>query len=275
MRKFPKIEDLELIALDLDGTVMCPFGKAPVSERTRRAVRAVTERGVPVTFVTGRTEDYAVSLFREMGLSTPMVTYNGARIYCPQEGRPLFEAAIEREVGLRLLEWLEPEDEVACLYTTMDGSLHLLQNRSSGDDGYDDYLFGVPRQVVGRPAQHLEGTGPITKLIVVTKRDFASEFSSRFRDSAKLVRTHPELVEILPPGVSKGEGVRKLCRHLAIDPAKVLAVGDQENDVSTFELCGYAVAMGDAPESVKQAADFITGTFEEDGCAAALEKLLE
>ena len=59
MINFPQKEDLDLVALDLDGTVICPRGQVPVSERTLKAVEALRRAELPVTFVTGRTEDYA------------------------------------------------------------------------------------------------------------------------------------------------------------------------------------------------------------------------
>ena len=273
MLTYPKIEDLDLVALDLDGTVMCAQGQSPVSARTRAAVEALQERKLAVTFVTGRTEDYARPLALEFALRHPLVTYNGARLFCPSTSEILFQADIESKVASAISSWLGKTDEVVACYLTRENALHLFQSRCSGNPAYDDYLFGTPRSLSDSLGAEVERGGTVSKLIVLTQRPLEEEILERFGPVVQVVRTHPDLIEVLPVGVSKGQGVLRLCQILKIDPARVLAIGDQENDISTFQVCGYSVAMGEAPDSVKQAADFVTGTFQEDGCAQALERL--
>lgn len=268
------LKEVALVALDLDGTVMCPLGVKPVSERTKRAVRKLLDLGIPVTFVTGRTEDYALPLVREFGIATPLVTYNGGRLYCPTESRVLHQATIDPGHAASITDWLKQDDEVVACYLSRQGELVLYQSRSSGDPDQDDYLFGTPRTIVPDLAKEIltEGSS-VSKLIVVTQRPLEQEVQQKFGPVANVVRTHHLILEILPVGVSKGDGVLQLCRHLGIDPKNVIAVGDQDNDLSTFEICGFSVAMGNAPEHVKQAADLVTGSFDEDGCAQFLEDI--
>lgn len=276
MKPFPKLSDIALVALDLDGTVICPQGKQPVSARTKQAIRAVAETGTLVTFVTGRTENYALPLALEFGLTTPLVTYNGTRLYCPVVDRILHQSSIEPEIARSLTDWLHETDEVVACYLTRTGQNELLQSRCSGNPAHDDYLFGTPRTIISLLSQAIADEGDsVDKLIVSTQRPLSAEVGERFGPVVSVVRTHPELVEILPAGVSKGSGVKRLCEYLGISPNQVFAVGDQENDIATFQVSGYSVAMGDAPEKVRKAADSVTGTFEQDGCAMALEKLLQ
>ena len=275
MPTIPGKKDIELVALDLDGTVMCPLGKQPVSERTKQAVRDLLEAGLAVTFVTGRTEDYALPLVREVGLTTPLVTYNGGRLFCPELGKVLHQSSIEQEDAAAITDWLMESDEVVACYISREGKLMLYQSRCSGDPAQDDYLFGTPRQITPKLSEVILKEGnSVSKLIVVTQRPLETEVPRRFGEVADVVRTHHLLLEMLPTGVSKGSGVERLCRHLDIDPQRVVAVGDQANDIPTFRVCGFSVAMGDAPEAVKEAASYVTGTFEEDGCAQFLERLL-
>jgi Cof subfamily protein (haloacid dehalogenase superfamily) len=271
----PTLDDLDLVALDLDGTVLCPQGAAPISERILQAVRGLQAAGLPVTFVTGRTEDYALPIARRLAVETPLVTYNGGRIYSPRERRALYQAAIPPSRVRELLGWLDGLPDVVAVYMDTPQGLRLLQNRPSGCEQKDDYLFGTPRQVVG-PFLASWGEGhSLSKAIVVTRRNMEGEVGSIFGKDAQAVRTHADLFEILPGGISKGTGVARLCELLDIDPRRVLAVGDQENDVSTFRSVGFSVAMGDAPDSVKAAAGWTTGAFAEEGCAQVLEALLE
>lgn len=271
---FPSIDDLSLVVLDLDGTVICPFGKEPIAERTRRAIGELLKQGLSVAFATGRTEDHASKVAPVLGVSAPMVTYNGGHLYCPIRQELLFQARVDKDLAIELYEWLEGEGEVVVAYLETDSGLRLIQSRCSGDPSYDDHLYGTPRHLTADARQEMAKANVVSKLIVATERQLPQEIEERFGPVVQAVRTHPALVEVLPLGVSKGSGVLRLCRHLGVDPGRVLAVGDQENDISMFEVCGYSVAMGDAPETVKQKASFTTGSFSEHGCAQALERLL-
>lgn len=275
MINYPKLEDLKLVALDLDGTVICPKGESPISERLLKSVSALQHRGLPVTFITGRTEDYALPIALRFDIELPLVTYNGARLYSVREQRIVSQDTIDSGEAAQLARWLETTDDVITCYLTRDEQLLVVQNRCSGRPQYDDYLFGTPRRLVPSIAQEIEKGGLVSKLIVITRRDVGKEMAHKFGPLAQAVRTHPELVELLPPGVSKGSGVKRLCSLLGVPLDAVLAIGDQENDIATFRVCGYSVAMGDAPRQVKEAAQFTTGTFAQDGCAAALERIFQ
>ncbi len=270
----PHARELGLVALDLDGTLMCPFGQTPITERRLAAVAALQAAGIPVTFVTGRTEDYARPIAERFGVTTPLVTYNGGRLYCPVEKRALYQASIDAAEVPSLLRWLEQRADVVAVYLGTESGLRLVQNRSSGNEATDDYLFGTPREVVGAFSPLWSEPMSFSKAIVVTRDNHEAELVSNFGDRIQVVRTHPDLFEILPGGVSKGSGVARLCEHLGVEPSKVLAIGDQENDVSTFQTVGYSVAMGDAPETVKASARWVTADFEQEGCAMVLESLL-
>ncbi len=272
---FPLLGELDLVALDLDGTVLCPRGVSPLSTRLRSAISKVLERGVPVTFVTGRTEDYALPFAQTLGVSSPLVTYNGGRIFCPVHRELLYRAALSNTEAAALLSWAQQRDEVVACYLSTPEGLWVVQNRCSGRPEHDDYLFGGPRSVVPDLLEAWQrSSGLLCKVIVSTHKSLEDDLNALFPQVLQTVRTHAELLEAMPMGVTKGSGLDRLCRHLGLDPKRVLAVGDQANDVPAFQVVGTSVAMGDAPDSVKRAARFVAPTYSEDGCAATLEALL-
>ncbi len=273
---FPRIEELDLLALDLDGTVLCSRGERPLSVRFERALRAVQRVELPVTFVTGRTEEYALELAHRLGIEAPMVTYNGGRVYCPRELRILHSESISRGDSQALIEWASRQDEVVAVYLQTDEGLAILQNRCSGSPAEDDFLFGTPR-VLTPDLQRAwgESSGTISKLIVRTFDPIEQEIMTLAPGLLRAERTHQLLIETVPTGVDKGAGLAWLCRRSGWDLERVLAVGDQVNDLPTFARVGVSVAMGDAPEEVRAAADFVAPIFAEDGCAQVLERLLE
>jgi hydroxymethylpyrimidine pyrophosphatase-like HAD family hydrolase len=94
----------------------------------------------------------------------------------------------------------------------------------------------------------------------------------RFSPGLSIMRTHVWLVEATAAGVDKGSGLRKLCEIMDIDPQRVLAIGDSENDIPMLRAAGFGVAMGNATESLKAIADWIAPPIEEDGAAVALRR---
>ncbi len=82
----------------------------------------------------------------------------------------------------------------------------------------------------------------------------------------------PEMVEVLPPGASKGAALKQLLKIMKLDAAQVMAVGDAENDIEMIQLAGVGVAMGQSAQNVKDAADTVTASNDADGVAEALER---
>ena len=87
-----------------------------------------------------------------------------------------------------------------------------------------------------------------------------------------VTRTHVWLVEATAPGIDKGSGLRRLCQILDIDPQRVLAIGDSDNDIPMLQAAGFAVAMDNATEGVKAVAHWVAPSVDEDGVALALQK---
>ena len=93
-------------------------------------------------------------------------------------------------------------------------------------------------------------------------------------DDLTVVRTAPFYLEIISKKISKGQGIRQVCEYIGIRPEEVIAFGDAENDISMIQVAGMGIAMGNAEPAVKEVADRITLTNNEDGIAVALEQIL-
>ena len=98
--------------------------------------------------------------------------------------------------------------------------------------------------------------------------------AEKLPQSLTVVQTAAFYLEIIPAVINKGQGIFDVCRALGIRPEEVIAFGDAENDIPMLRAAGMGVAMGNATEAVKAAADMVTLTNNEDGIAAALEMLL-
>ena len=281
---------IELVVLDMDGTIygrQCAGGFSP---RVRRAIAAVQEAGTPVTVATGRIFDFVRAVAPELGITLPVITAQGAVIGDPVSGEVLYQALIGQEAARSVAAWADGEERTTVFYLNGSGgrtrlvqSAPITGNGQSGWEGWDsatyDHWFGSPREmreslseVVSEP-----GAQPL-KFITVNDRtrepDQTAALQREFGDGVHMSRSHQYLVEGTAPEANKGHGLLWLTERLGIDPERVLAIGDNENDIPMLRAVGLAVCMGQATAVVRAEADWIAPTLDEEGVAVALERFV-
>ncbi len=272
----------DLVILDLDGTIIDPYRHAPVSAVARDAITAVQAAGIPVTIATGRTLDYVREHIAPLGITTPVVTMQGAVVGDPVSGRILQEVDIPLALAREVAAWVDGQPYITAFYFAgEDGRTRILQNHSGPDVDFYDHVFGHPRGYAERfvPLLAHDDARPPLKFIVIEDRptygvDLTVELQTRFSPGLTITRTHAQLVEGTAQGIDKGQGVLRLCAILGVDPARVLAIGDSDNDIPMLEAVGYAVAMGNASPGVMAVADYVAPPVDADGAAVALEELV-
>jgi Cof subfamily protein (haloacid dehalogenase superfamily) len=281
----PMSHPFDLVILDLDGTILDLYRAEAVSPAVRAAIAAVQDLGIPVTVGTGRTLAYLRQhLAHLLDLRTPAVTTQGAVIGEPQSGRILHEVTMPLAAARRLAEWVEREGETTVFYfNEPDGETRLYQNIEAVDPQnrtFHEHVFGAPRLLVSSFLPKLNGPNahPPLKFIIDNDPSLGPDLTPilqrEFGADLYITRTHPRLVEGTALGVDKGQGVLTLCRLLGIDPVRVLAIGDNDNDIPMLEVVGYGVAMGNATPGVKAVAKWVAPPIGEDGVAVALRKLV-
>lgn len=275
----------DLVILDLDGTILDLYRSGDVSLRVRQTIAAVQAAGVPVTISTGRTFDYVRQHVAHLGIHMPVVTTQGAVIGDPVSGRVLVEQDIPLPLARAVAQWIDANPYITAAYfNDAQGRVQIYQNRSGPDLDFYDHVFGNPRTM--QPRLHdlvaaAEAHPPLKYLMVNdpdaedgTGGDLAPELRLRFGPHLYVTRTHPRLVEGTAEGVDKGQGVLHLCRLVGVDPQRVLAIGDSDNDIPMLEAVGLGVAMGNATAGVKAVAGWMAPSIEDDGAAVALQHLI-
>ena len=274
----------DLVILDLDGTILNQYKRAPISPAVQAAIAAVQAAGVPLTIGTGRTLDYLRHQFPgDLQLAYPALTTQGAVIGDPSTGRVLLEQDIPLEDARKLAAWVDSEPFMTALYFLDDeGRTHVYRNRV----GVTPEEEALLHHVLGYPINFCEQLSPLLaspdahppiKAITYENpdqsgRDVLLEMERLFSPRMSIMRTHVWLVEATAPGVHKGSGLLKLCEIMNIDPQRVLAIGDSENDIPMLQAAGFGIAMGNATESLKAVSDWIAPPIEEDGAAVALRR---
>jgi hypothetical protein len=273
--------DIRLLVLDIDGTLAGVSNQInlPVLE----AIRAVQQRGVAVAIATGRMYQSALRFYQTVGSTLPLMAYQGAFIKDPNTQKLHRHTPLPRQLALELLTYLAPMEAGGDLsiHLYIDDQLHV---RAVIDDteAYAE-RSGIRPVAAGDLAALLKGNVAIetTKLLTLSNNlgllsDILSDLGQRYpTDDLYLTRSVEYFVEATHPKANKGEAVRFLAEDLlGLTRDQVMTIGDNYNDLEMLRYAGIGVAMGDAPEPVKQGADWVAPGVETDGVAVALREFL-
>jgi Cof subfamily protein (haloacid dehalogenase superfamily) len=265
------LSDIKLIALDLDGTLVHDAKRIP--EANLQAVKRAMARGITVAIATGRMHSSAETFVSRLGLEgTPLISYNGAMVRVPGAAEPMLHVAVPPDLAALVVQHAVEEgfhlnyflNDV--LYVThMDHWAWLYHSRT----GNFPVLAGDLRR--------FNGESP-TKLLIAARPADVDGLLPReqalFGDRLYVTRSMPEYIEFLNPAASKGAALKWLAEHLGLAREQVMAMGDMLNDLPMIEWAGIGVAMPDAEEVVRAAADFVPGSSEE-GVAEAIAKFTD
>ncbi|MBE9140606.1 HAD family phosphatase [Nodosilinea sp. LEGE 07088] len=273
--------DIRLLVLDIDGTLAGESNQinAPVLE----AIAQVQQRGIAVAIATGRMYQSALRFHQVVGSDLPLMAYQGAFIKDPKTQQLYRHMPLPRQLALELLAYLAPMEarNDLSIHLYIDDQLHV---RGIVDDtkAYAE-RSGVEPLAVGDLAALLTDNAAIetTKLLTLSENvdllgDILLQLSQRYpTEDLYLTRSVEQFFEATHPKANKGEAVKYVAEELlGLTPDQVMTIGDNFNDLEMLRYAGIGVAMGDAPDPVKQGADWVAPGVEADGVAAALQRFL-
>ena len=269
----PPRPPIRLAALDLDNTLIGP--SLALSPRVKAAVAQALARGVAVTIATGRGPDVAAQYAAELGLTAPLICFQGGLVYDYVQRRVLHETRLDPAIIPIIVDLAEAHGWNLQFETP--GMIYLPR-----ESRHPEGLLALIRLAEWKRVDDLRTDMPVTphKFILSVdgpgERDaLAAALRARLAEaglSLTVVPSHPILVEGLPPGLSKATGLAWLAESLGIPREAVLAVGDNDNDAPMLDWAGVGVAMGDASPAARAVADWIAPDVAADGAAVALEK---
>jgi len=264
---------IRLAALDLDHTLV--GSDLNLRPRVKEAVAAALARGVAVTIATGRGAGITSRYAAELGLSAPIICFQGGLVYDYLARRVLHETRLDPSVIPVVVEMAERHGWNLQFETTTMSYLPRVS-------GHPQALLDLLRLAGWRRVDNLVTDLPETPhKFILTANDPAerdaltAELTARLAEAGlnlTVVPSHPILVEGIPAGLSKATGLAWLAHYLGVPRAAVLAVGDNDNDAPMLAWAGVGVAMGNSSPAALSAADWVTTSVAEDGVAVALEK---
>lgn len=260
-----------LIALDLDGTVMA--SDLVVLPAVRRAIAAARGRGIRVTLATGRSFGATIPFARDLGIDTPLICYQGALVRHPVTGEVYHHAAVPGPLAAEAAAALLAAGIFVIAY--IDEAHYVAERRPELDLYLRYHPEGGAIVVAPDLAARVAATPP-TKLLFVAEAPVVTAqlaaLSARFAGRLTVVRSHELFGELTPPATSKGIALAELARQLGIPREQVVAIGDQENDLSMVAWAGLGLAMGNAIPAVKDAAAAVLPPVTEGGVAIGIAR---
>ncbi len=270
----PFPERYRLIVADVDGTLLDSRHRLP--ERVAAAVRATQGRGLAFALATGKMLPSVRSLVEAMALHGPQITLNGAALVLAESGEPLTYTPLrpeDRRLAIETVRAAAPD--VLITHFTLDDIL-----LDQPDHPLLPVLLSYGEKTI-RPVPSLlaEDLPPAAKILLVGThpqlRDLRAIVTPILAERVIVTTTAADFLEFFNLGAGKGHGLDALLAALQIPSEAVIAIGDGENDLPLFARAGLSVAMGNASEQVRSAADLVIGVNDDAGVADFLDELLQ
>lgn len=259
-----------LLVADIDGTIVT--GQREITPGVLAAVRAAQAQGVRVLLATGRIWMSAEQYVRAVGADPPVILYNGGLVYDFSTGGEWRRVFLDYAHARAVLEILRGFPEV---------QPHVY----AGDRVYTGTANEITERYRRKDSLHVQEVGDLVeflprdamKILIIGARPHLERVAAAVRVHPMPINTvfsEETYFEILPAGSSKGEALRVVARRLEIPLAQVIAVGDNWNDLEMIQTAGLGVAMGNAPEAVRQAAGYVAPTNDEEGVRNVIERFI-
>ncbi|MEW9051397.1 MAG: Cof-type HAD-IIB family hydrolase [Neobacillus sp.] len=262
-----------LIALDLDGTLL--KDDKTISSKTKEVLRKAREEGHVVMIATGRPYRSSEMYYHELNLDTPIVNFNGAFMHHPRDKSwGFFHDPLDVKVAKDIVEACRSFNFHNIIAEVIDDVYFHYHDEKL----LDIFGMGNPKVTTGDLRNYLKDSP--TSLLIHTEEEHLREIRQHLSDVHAEVIDHRSwaapwhVIEIIKVGLSKAVGLKKASDYFNIPKERIIAFGDEDNDLEMLEYAGRGIAMGNAIEKVKNIANETTLTNEEDGIGVYLSDLL-
>jgi Cof subfamily protein (haloacid dehalogenase superfamily) len=269
--------DIKLLILDIDGTIAGHSNE--INQQVINAIKKVQNRGINVTIATGRMYRSALRFHQQINSNLPLICYNGAWIQCPVKNKIHSHIPVNSRIGEQLLDYFKEHKfnehiEIHCYFddqlyvNKITEKTKIYAKRSVIQPNLIDDL----KTVIKQNTTKILAMCYEPKIMAQIKQEISQSFNSQ---DIHLTQSSKIYLEMTAPNVNKGEATRYLTEKiLGLKSENVMAIGDNFNDQEMLKYAGFSIAMGDAPPEIKNMANWVAPTVEEDGVAIALEKFL-
>ncbi|AGK53386.1 Cof-type HAD-IIB family hydrolase [Bacillus sp. 1NLA3E] len=240
-------KEIKLVALDMDGTLL--NDRDEVSLANRETIREAQSKGIHIVCCTGRSLITSRDYVKNLELSSYHITVNGSEVW--DEKGVLIHRKIVPTDHIQWMFDLAKEHQTKFWATATDRVWRREMPEEIENHTWLKFGFEIPED-------------DVRNTILGNLRERGQYF--------EISNSSPINIEVNSSGVNKARGIEVVCGRLGLSMDQVMAVGDSLNDMSMIQAAGIGVAMGNAQEEVKRAANWVTATNNEDGVAHAIHK---
>lgn len=267
---------IRLVFIDIDGTLL--DSNRNVTENTKKEISRCLKRNIKIVLTSGRSRFETINYQREINSSPYVISSNGADVYDIATEKEIYTNPIPKEIVKELLKYIQDND--CKIRFNYDSEMAI--NKAFYED--EKNLIKTIDELIC-----IANTRKIVQCMIADKKIekvmMFKEYLKRCIPSVKIENESKRLMnlELKPSGnyfcdittsnVTKGKSVRELCKYLKINEEEIAVIGDGNNDISMFEITPNSVAMGNASLIVKEKANYITDTNDEEGVANFLKKI--
>lgn len=268
---------IKLIACDLDGTLL--DSNHEITDENREVVETLKKQEIPFVIATGRIYPSAAEFAKDLELKTPIIACNGAVVKDPVEDKILFHYPVPTESMLAMIEICKKYDIYFHLYSI--DTVYAERNERLIAK-YNEWKKKDPEKSLVKTAV-VEDIVPIIKENVIYKMGIYVDEEGAQAAHDEMIQipgmtscfSLSTLVDIFNEEASKGVAVSAVTSMYGLSKDEVMALGDNENDISMLQSAGLGIAMKDARDQVKEAADEVTESNNDSGVAIAIKKHLK
>lgn len=267
--------DYEMLVLDLDGTLT--NSKKEITEPTKKALIKIQEEGKKVVLASGRPINGVQPLADELELwrfGSYILSFNGARITQCSTGSLIYNKTLPHHV-------IEPIYQIVERYEGADIITYKDDAIISGlkPNEYTEKEKNINKMYIKQVEHFSEYIDfPVNKLLVPGKPEvlegLMAVLKEKFHSLLNIYRSEPFFLEIMPQNIDKAYTLQKLLSSIGLTADQMICCGDGYNDLTMIEYAGLGVAMENAQPIVKEKADYITRSNDEDGVLYVIEQFM-
>ena len=259
---------IRLVTIDLDGTLL--DSNSNISDKNRKAIIWCQDNGIKVVLCTGKSMQCSGEVIRKLGLKHLQIVSGGTMVI-DHNFKPIASIKIPQQDVVEAVK-LARKNNIGFVLDTIGGEL--LYDRDFPELKYFLESGEKAKKVKDILDDDIISNALIFTITVNNTHPFNSILRESITDGVKIRRGGPHYLNVMNSNAGKLAGLKKVISIYGIEPEEVMVIGDNDNDLGTLEYAGFSVAMGNAPEEVKQAAGYITEDNDNSGVAKALEKFI-
>ncbi len=261
---------IKCIAMDLDDTLL--RDDLTISKENREAIDQARSKGIEIVLASGRMVKSMQPFAEKLGLTGALIAYNGAVVGEIETEKIIHSWSVSLDLARQVIIKVKEKGFHLNLY--LNDTLYVEQMNPWVE--YYMKIAGVTPQIIGDFLTFLQQDPH--KLLAMGEREAVNPLKialeTELGENLDFVKSKPEFVEVLGKDISKGRALKTLAGAWGFTREEVMAIGDAPNDLSMITWAGTGVAVGNAWETVKQAADFVVGTNQENGVAEAIRQVV-